>query len=180
VLIVALWAIISEVRWLMFDSGVGERFMFDMWMLGGVIFIALMIGLAFFTLGQFSSNWTKECAMLGGAIHLEERQIIAIWAAMIGFVLGMGFWDIVTEIHLALVYGIWNIWNIEVIVFDFWFWQMILPVWGLVIIGVIKMGAVIMLWILAIKNMRRGTICELASFNKSAIFSGSPNRIFCD
>jgi len=92
-----------------------------------------------------------------------------LWAIIIGMVLGMGFWDIVTEIHLAIEYGILNIWFIDVVVFDFGFWQMIIPVWGLVIIGVLKMGAVIILYALSIKNISRGTVCELAGFKKDAI-----------
>ena len=179
VLLVTIWTIASEIRWIMFDSGVGSRFYFDTWMVFGVIFMAVAAGFAFTTLGHFSSGWTKECAMLGGAIHLEERQVIAIWAAIIGMVLGMGFWDIVTEVHLSLVYGFMNIWNIEVIVLDFGFYQMIFPVWALVIIGVIKMGAVVILWVLAIKNMRRGTVCELAGLDKAAIFSRGPTRLYC-
>ena len=177
ILLVALWAVISEVRWLMLDSGVGNRFMFDSWMVLGAVFIAVMTGLAFCTLGFFSSGWTKECAMLGGMIHLEERQIVAVWAAIIGVILGMGFWDIVTEINLAVVYGIMNIWNINVIVFDFGIWQMVLPVWAVAAVGTFKMGSVTAVWILAVKNVRRGTICELAGLDKSAVFSSGPSRI---
>lgn len=169
ILIVAIWAFASEARWLIFDSGIGTRASFDIWIVAGVIVTALGTMISFFVLGQMARGLSRECSVLGGTFHFEERQIIMIWAIVIGVVLGMGFWDIVTMINLAINYGILNIWLIDVTVFDFGFFQMIIPVWGLVIIGTIKMGAVMILYILAMKNMRRGTVCELANFDRNAI-----------
>jgi hypothetical protein len=169
IILIIIWSLISEIRWVLFSTPFGSLAYFDTWMLFGVIGMVVALGWSFFTFGQYSSKMVKECSLLGGALHLEERQIIMLWAIIIGMILGMGFWDIVTEIHLAIEYGILNIWFIDVIVFDFGFWQMIIPVWGLVIIGVLKMGAVIILYALSIKNISRGTVCELAGFKKDAI-----------
>jgi hypothetical protein len=137
----------------------------------GVIVTVLLTALSFFTLGQVASGMVKECDVLGGAIHMEERQIVFWWAVIIGMVLGMGFWDIITEINLAFQYGIINIWLIPVTVFDFGVFQMVIPVWELMIIGVAKMGAVIVLYIVAARNIHRGTVCELAGLDKGAILS---------
>lgn len=168
ILLIVLWSVISQARWMLFESGTGARYHFDIYMLFGVIFVAISLGIAFFTFGQFSKGLSYECNIAGGIFHMEERQVIMVWAIIIGFVLGMGFWDIVTMINLALEYGILNIWSIPVTVYDFGSWQMIIPVWGLVIIGVVKMGAVLILYFFAIKNIRTGTVCEMAEFKKGA------------
>jgi len=169
ILIIAIWTFASEARWLVFDSGVGTRANFDIWIVVGVIVTSMGTAVTFTVLGQMAKGLTRECDVLGGIIHLEERQLMMIWAIVIGSVLGMGFWDIVTIVHLAIDYGILNIWLIDVTVFDFGIWQMVIPVWGLTIIGVTKMTIVVVLYILAMKNMRRGTICELANFDSKAI-----------
>ncbi|HME55800.1 MAG TPA: hypothetical protein VKM55_26575 [Candidatus Lokiarchaeia archaeon] len=171
VAIIAIWSMISEARWMLFESGVGTLASYDSWMLIGVIVTIGFMIFSFFTLGQVASNLTKECDLPGKTVHMQEGQIILWWAIIIGMVLGMGFWDIVTEINLAVQYGLLNIWNMMVTVFDFGFWQLNLPVWGLVIIGIIKMGLVIILYVLATKNIRRGTVCDLAELKKDAILS---------
>lgn len=168
--LIIIWSIISEIRWNLFSTPYGSLSYFDSWMIIGVIGSIIAFAFAFFTLGQYNTKLSRECKVMGGAFHAEERQIVAWWAIIIGSVLGMGCWDIVTMIHLALDYGILNIWNILVTVFDFGFWQMIFPVWALVVIGILKMGSVLFLYALAIKNIGRGTVCELAEFKKEAIF----------
>lgn len=167
-LVVFVWIFLSQGRWMIFDSGIGSKASFDIWILTGIVTM-MAAGMAFFLLGQMSKGFSRECDLLGGNIHLEERQLIMIWAVIIGFILGMGFWDIVTMVHLAINFGILNIWAIPVTFFDFGIIQLILPVWGLVIIAIVKMSAVIYLYALAIKNMRRGTVCELASLDPKAI-----------
>lgn len=168
IMLIVLWSIISEARWLLFNGGTLAEF--DMSMLFGVIASVAITVIAFFTLGQSLQSYSKECDVLGGYFHIEERQAVMIWALIIGMVLGMGFWDIVTEINLAIIYGIQNIWLINVVVFDFGpLGQMIFPVCALVIIGIVKMGAVAWLYMLASKNIKRGTICSLASLDKDAI-----------
>lgn len=170
IMIIVVWSIISESRWLLFEAG-GDRSTFDLCMLFGVIASVVIAMASFFTLGQTVESYSKECSVLGGTFHIEERQIVLIWAIVIGSVLGMGFWDIVTMVNLSFVYGFLNIWTIDVVVYDFGFWQMVFPVWALVIIGVLKMGAVIILYVLAMKNIKRGTICSLAAMDKNAILS---------
>ncbi len=166
-LLIVAWSILSELRWILFEAS-GWRPDYDYWVL---VLVGVMAAFGFvaFTLGQYSKKLSKECAMLGGNIHLEERHLVFVWSLIIGTVLGMGFWDIVTIVHLAMDLGFFAIWNIPVTVYDFGVWQLIIPVWGLVIIGIVKMGAVIVFMAIALKNINRGTICDLARFDSKAI-----------
>jgi hypothetical protein len=168
VMIILIWSMVSELRWILFESGSGSRSDYDTCVLL-VIGVTIAAAFSFFTLGQYGQKLSRECKLAGGTVNIEERVIVFFWAAFIGTILGMGFWDIVTMIHLAMIYGILSIWSIPVTVFDFGFWQMIIPVWGLVIIGIAKMGSVLILYALSVKNINRGTICDLAELKRGSV-----------
>src|SRR5271157_4285370 len=75
VAIIAIWSMISEARWMLFESGVGTLASYDSWMLIGVIVTIGFMIFSFFTLGQVASNLTKECDLPLLHVNSFSRQV---------------------------------------------------------------------------------------------------------
>ncbi len=170
VLTVLVWGIFSEIRWLFVETTSGDRFQFDMWILFGVILIIVMISISYLRLGQTTSNMKRECNVFGGSIHMEEQHVVFWLSIIIGFLWGMVFWDVVIGIHLIIDYGFFSIWTIDVIVYSFGFYDLVFTVWQLFIISTIKGLVALWMFLITVRNVKRGTMCEVAEFNKNAIF----------
>jgi hypothetical protein len=92
----------------------------------------------------------------------RKSEALPLMCVVLGTLIGLGVWEMVTVVtaiidnafDLSVLYD-------DYLVFDFLYFQVVLPLWAHALLGAIEMGIPLAIAIMLAFKLKNGTFCEI-------------------